>query len=154
MRIYRLSLPKFVDTAFSGQGALLVGGRWTPPGYRAIYTAGSIALAVLETLVHAPLPTTPSHFAITIDVPDSMRITAIEPDTLPDEWRGTPAPPSLQKIGESWLQSFETAILRVPSAIVPQEPNYILNPLHTAFSQLVIHEADPFKIDGRLFRLS
>ena len=102
----------------------------------------------------APLPTTPSHFAITIDVPDSMRITAIEPDTLPDEWRGTPAPPSLQKIGESWLQSFETAILRVPSAIVPQEPNYILNPLHAAFSQLVIHEADPFKIDGRLFRLS
>ena len=129
-----------------------MGGRWTPPGYRVVYTAGSIALAVLETLVHAPLPTTPSHFAITIDVPDSMPISTIEPDTLPDEWRGTPAPSSLQKIGESWLQSFETAILRVPSAIVPQESNYILNPLHAAFSQLVVHEPDPFEIDGRLFR--
>ena len=152
MRIYRLTLPRFVDTAFSGEGAFLVGGRWTPPGYRAVHSAESIALAVLETLVHAPSPTTPVHFAIALDVPDSVPITAIEADALPGEWRNTPPPASLQRVGEHWLQSAETALLRVPSAIVPQESNYLLNPRHAAFSRIVIHEPDPFEIDGRLFR--
>ena len=90
MRVYRLTLPGYVNTAFSGEGALRVGGRWTPAGYRTVHTADSIALALLETLVHAPSPVTPIHRAITVEVPDALAITTIEPCGLPAEWRNMP----------------------------------------------------------------
>ena len=152
MRLYRLTLPKCRDSALSGEGALRVGGRWTPAGFPAVYASSSIALAALETLVHAPSPVTPPHWVTMIDMGDSMPITTIGADSLPDDWRYTPAPPALRAMGKAWLHADETAILRVPSAIVPPEWNYILNPLHTAFGQLTIHESGPFEIDIRLFR--
>lgn len=152
MRTYRLTLPKYRNSALSGEGALRVGGRWTPAGLPAVYASSSIALAALETLVHAPSPVTPLHWVIMIDVPDSLPITTIGADVLPDDWRLTPAPPALREMGRSWLLASETAILRVPSAIVPPEWNYILNPLHSAFGQLAVHESSPFEIDVRLFR--
>lgn len=152
MRAYRLTLPKYRDSALSGEGALRVGGRWTPAGFPAVYASSSIALAALETLVHAPPPVTPLHRVIMIDLPDSLPITTIGADVLQDDWRRTPAPPALREMGKAWLHADETAILRVPSAIVPPEWNYILNPLHSAFRRLAVHESGPFEIDARLFR--
>lgn len=121
-------------------------------GHPAVYASESIALAVLETLVHAPSPVVPIHRVIVIDVPDSVAVTTIEAATLPDGWRGSPAPPALQGTGRAWLDAQETPILKVPSAIVPPESNFLLNPLHPDFQHLVPHPPVPFEIDVRLFR--
>ena len=128
-----------------------MGGRWTPVGYSAVHAAGSIALAVLETLVHVDACVMPAHRAIAVDVPEDVPVTTIAVGELPDDWRRTPPPATLRELGKDWLDSGETALMQVPSVIVPEEPNYLVNPLHADFSRLVIHPPAPFEIDRRLF---
>ena len=151
MRIYRLTASRYVDTAFSGEGTRRVGGRWTPPGYRVVHAASSIALAVLETLVHVDPSVMPAHRVIPVDIPEAIPVTTIEVADLPDDWRRTPPSLSLRKIGKAWLDAGETAVMQVPSVIVPEESNYLVNPLHADFTQLAIRAPAPFGIDGRLF---
>ena len=79
-----------------------------------------------------------------------MCITAVKITDLPANWRNTPAPAALRTIGKDWLLAAETAILRVPSALVPQEWNYVLNPQHPDFAQLRVLAPEPLAIDGRL----
>lgn len=150
MLIHRLAHSKYVDTAFSGEGARRVGGRWSPTGYAAVYTASSISLTILETLVHSDRSVMPSHHTITVEVPDSLPITLVNIEDLPNDWRDNPAPAALKGFGKSWIEAAETAILQVPSAIVPQEANYLLNPFHAGFEEMVIHDAELFEIDRRL----
>ena len=152
MRIYRLTLPKYAGTAFSGEGALRVGGRWTPPGFPAVHASDSIALAVLETLVHAPAPVVPSHRVIGVDVPDTITVARVDTAELPADWRRTPAPAGLRTIGRDWIEAGQSVLLRVPSAVVPLEYNFVINPRHPDFSRLKVGAPDPFEIDLRLFR--
>ena len=154
MRIYRLTASRYVGTAFSGEGTRRVGGRWTPAGYRVVHAASSIALAALETLVHVDPSVMPAHRVIAVDVPEAIPVTTIAVADLPDDWRRTPLSSNLRKIGKAWLDAGETALMQVPSVIVPEEPNYLVNPLHADFTQLVIHAPAPFEIDRRLFRPS
>ena len=79
-----------------------------------------------------------------------MRIAVVEIADLPADWRNTPAPAALRTIGKDWLLAAETAILRVPSALIPQEWNYVLNPLHPDFAQLRVLAPEALAIDGRL----
>ena len=150
MIVFRLTLAKYVDTAFSGEGARRVGSRWTPVGYPAVYTASSVALAVLETLVHADLSVMPSHRVIKVVVPDNLAMTSTDDNQLPVDWRETPAPAPLQAIGKAWLDAGETAVLKIPSIIVPHEFNYVLNPTHPDFKELSISTDKAFDIDPRL----
>lgn len=115
-----------------------------------MYTASSIALAVLETLVHVDLSIMPKHFVIPVDVPESVAMTSIDVEELSDDWRATPAPAALQNIGRDWLDSGGTALLKIPSVVVPQEFNVIINPIHTDFRKLRIDKPDSFTIDTRL----
>lgn len=117
-----------------------------------MHTSSSIALAVLETLVHTAVDSIPSHHVIAIDVPCDVPADVIPAATLRDGWRHTPPPSALQKLGKVWLDTNHTAILKVPSAIVPLELNYLLNPHHRDFMRLQIHEPAPFTIDKCLFR--
>lgn len=151
MRIYRLTASRYVDTAFSGEGTRRVGGRWTPVGYCAVHAAGSIALAVLETLVHVDASVMPAHRVIAVDVPEDVPVTTVPVADLPVNWRYTPPPSVLRDLGKAWLDAGDTALMQVPSVIVPEEPNYLVNPLHADFSRLVIHPPAPFEIDRRLF---
>ena len=150
MRIWRLTASRYVDTAFSGEGTRRVGGRWTPAGYRVVHASSSIALAVLETLVHVDPSVMPAHRVIPVDVPEAIPVTTIAVADLPEDWRRTPPSSSLRAIGKDWLDAGETALMRVPSVIVPEEPNYLINPLHADFTQLAIHAPAPFEIDARL----
>ncbi len=152
MRIHRLTLPRYVRTALSGEGTLRVGGRWTPVGLPAVYASDSIALAVLETLVHASSSLAPAHRVVVVELPDGMDVTTVEADELPEGWRATPAPLSLRIFGREWIEASATAVMKVPSAIVPAESNFVLNPLHPEFARLAVVTADPFEIDVRLFR--
>ena len=148
MRVYRLTLSRHADTAFSGEGTRLVGSRWTPAGRPVVHTSATVSLAVLETLVHTAVNSIPSQRVIAVDVPDTLPVDTAD---LPDDWRRTPPPPVLRDIGRAWLDAGRTAILQAPSAIVPLEFNYLLNPRHPDFGRLRIHEPEPFKIDKRLF---
>ena len=115
-------------------------------------TSGSVALAVLETLVHTRVNSIPSHRVIAVDIPDSVAVDAVDVAKLPRQWRRVPPPPSLRRIGRAWLEAGRSAILKAPSAIVPIEHNYLLNPLHPDFRSLRLQEAEPFEIDKRLLR--
>ena len=152
MRVYRLTLPRYAGTAFSGEGARRVGGRWTPVGRPVVHTSGNVSLAVLETLVHTAVSSIPAHHLVAADVPESLAVETIEAGDLPDDWRRTPPPASLRDIGRTWLGAARTAVLRAPSVIVPIEFNYLLNPRHPDFERLRVHAPQPFPIDKRLFR--
>ena len=148
MKVYRLSLEKHEDTAFSGEGPRRVGGRWTPKGYPVVYCASSIALATLEILVHVDEDLVPKQRIFEIKVPDGINVKKIE--DLKDDWRNYPAPAWMQRIGKNWIDQAESAILEVPSAIVPQENNYVINPIHPDAEQLEITKGDLLDIDNRL----
>ena len=151
MRIYRLTASRYVATAFSGEGTRRVGGRWVPVGYPVVHASSSIALAVLETLVHVDPSVMPAHRVIAVDIPEAMPVTATLVPDLPDDWRRTPPPSRLREFGKAWLEAGETALMRVPSVIVPEESNYLINPRHADFSRLAIHPSAQFEIDRRLF---
>lgn len=136
--------------AFSGFGALRWGGRWNSRGHRAVYVAESVALAALELLVHlqntAPLD---DYVVIPCRIP-ARHITKIVEEALPANWRVWPAPPAVRSIGGQWLERCASPVLSVPSAVVPGERNYVLNPEHPHFDAIEIDAPRPFRFDPRL----
>ena len=93
----------------------------------------------------------PAHRVIAVDVPETIPVTTIAVGDLPNDWRRTPPPSTLRQLGKVWFDAGETALMQVPSVIVPEEPNFLINPLHADFSRLVIHPPAPFEFDRRLF---
>lgn len=156
-KLWRLSLEKHAATASSGQGSFLYGGRWSPVGCPAVYLSESVSLTVLETLVHADTavwatPAAPRHVVFAVNVPDDIVIEAVSADDLSADWNVTPAPAALQDIGSSWFDRAASPLLRVPSAIVKQESNFLFNPLHPDASRIEIGEPESFGVDGQLWR--
>ena len=150
MRVWRLSRAEHASTGFSGEGTRLVGSRWTARGLPSVYTSQSIALAVLETLVHMEVKHLSSYVVIPADIPDKLPIEVVKVSDLPRGWKRTPAPMSLQRIGMQWLRSQRSVALQVPSAIVPDEFNYVLNPIHPDFERIKIGKPNAFRFDSRL----
>lgn len=151
--VWRLVNPRFVDTAFSGEGARLYGGRWNPKGSPLVYTASTISLATLEMLVQDG-GLAARYVAIPATIPARMKVERIDPDDLPDDWRDPEARERLQEFGADWLKRGSSAVLAVPSAVIPAELNYLLNPLHSSFTKIEIGQARDFEIDFRLPRMA
>lgn len=123
----------------------MYGGRWNEPGTRAIYTAGSRSLAVLETLANYAV--LPRDFAMTtVRIPKRVGIQELPRRLLTPDWQDIPQ--VTQMLGKAWLS--QTAVLRVPSAIIPEESNYVLNPEHKDFRLIEFLPALPFRFDSRL----
>jgi RES domain-containing protein len=137
-------------TAFDGKAAQRFGGRWNSPGRRAVYASATKSLAVLEVLVHLdvgrPLPRV---VAFAFDVADAL-VERLDPTQLARDWRTAGGLIGTQQVGDAWLASARTLALAVPSVIVPEESNYILNPAHPAFARLRFGRAVPFVLDPRL----
>ncbi len=142
--IYRLVRAERAEDALSGEGARLYGGRWNPPGTPVVYASESRALAVLETFVHVTLEARSMRFQLwTIRLPSRPRLS---------RYRGSRAPRTLaasQKAGASWLVEGEALALLVPSVIVPQERNYVLNVRHMQFAQITVGKPEAFSFDQR-----
>jgi RES domain-containing protein len=149
---WRITKQKHSRSAFTGEGAKLYGGRWNSAGRPVIYAAESRALALAEILVHLESAMALSRYVLFPVEIEETYIAEIDPDALPKNWRAEPAPKRLQILGDDWLASGKSAVLRVPSAIVPGEFNYLLNPVHSNFSKLLIHGPERFPIDKRLVR--
>jgi RES domain-containing protein len=125
----------------------MYGGRWNPPGMPAIYVASSRALAVLEILAHYAV--LPRDFVMTpVRIPRRVRIRELPRDMLPENWHKPATMHLTQLLGEASLS--DTAVLRVPSAIIPEENNYVLNPEHPDFYNIEFLPPMPFYFDARL----
>lgn len=152
LSVWRITSKKFIKTAFNGKGARLYGGRWNTPGTPLIYTAESKSLAVLEILVHLDSPDLLRKFVLFEVKIDDPLVTHLDPASLPKDWRHDPPPAAAQNIGDEWASSARSAVLRVPSAIVTGEFNFLLHPRHPDFSKLKIEPPQSFFIDPRLER--
>ena len=126
------------EAGADGEGARLYGGRWNYAGTAVVYTSASLALAALELFVH-------------IDV-DLLPNETVKAASLPRNWRRYPALESLKDIGTNWAARGSTAILTVPSAIIPEEQNYLLNPAHRGFKQVRLRRSIPFHFDPRMWK--
>ncbi len=147
---WRITKAKNATTAFDGEGARRAGGRWNSPGVAMIYTSESAALAALEMLVHIGKGgSLPAYVVIPCSFDESI-VKHVDRVALPPGWRAYPAPPELQLIGNTWATTNETAVLRVPSAVIETEFNYLLNPNHLDFATIAPGLPQPFRFDLRL----
>ncbi len=152
MRVWRLCHQRFATSAFDGEGARLYGGRWNHKGLPVVYCSATLSLAVLEVLVHHRVAIPPQDFvAVPAELPARLKITTLTAADLPADWQQDPAPASLQELGSDWLHKATTVALAVPSVLVPQEFNYLLNPQHKDFSHVVIGKPEKFPFDARLW---
>jgi len=149
LKVWRICKRAHAD--FDGEGARKAGGRWNPRGVAVVYASETLSLAALELLVHADPALLPDDLvAIEADVPETVRVRRIQPEKLPRGWRRHPAPEALAGIGGDWVESLETAVLSVPSALVPREANFLLNPAHADFRKIRVGKPEPFDLDARL----
>jgi RES domain-containing protein len=149
---WRLVKREYQRDAFSGEGARLYGGRWNSPGLRMVYTAEHASLAVLEILVHVQSPTLLRSYVLFKIEFQAKQMTTINSTTLPKEWRNSPPGQSGQQYGDSWMLSTRSLVLSVPSAVLPLERNYLINPDHPNFKDLAIEGPIDPDIDPRLSR--
>jgi RES domain-containing protein len=134
--------------AFDGEGARLAGGRWSHSGIAIVYTSATLSLATLELLFQLGQNEVPRDLvAVSAEIPDTLPRTGLDIERVPDrDWRRYPTLTGLRDVGTRWVASMDTAVLGVPSAIVPTERNYLLNPAHPAFREIRIGVAEPFSL--------
>jgi len=150
VKAWRITQQKHARTAFRGEGARLYGGRWNSPGVPIVYVAQSRSLAMLEVLVHLDTPALLRKYVFLEATFDASLVTDVERSSLPKNWRSDPVPPSVQAVGDRWAASGASAVLRVPSALVPDESNFLLNPRHADFGKIEVSRPRPFRFDARL----
>ena len=149
MIVYRLSKEKFAKD-LSGRGAEMVGGRWNSRGNAMLYTSQSIALCVTEIAVHVPLGILPKDYQlIRIEIPDE---DFLEVKRLPKDWQSFPHSNSTQMIGDKFLKENKFLVMKVPSATVQGEFNYLINTRHKDFGEIKILKIENFNFDERLFK--
>ena len=150
MVVWRIVQRRIAKHALTGEGARRFGGRWNSPGIAVVYTAQSQSLAALEILVHVDSELLLEHYvAIPIPIQESL-ITQIKASRLPRNWRAYPATKATRLLGDTWIIDQTSAVLQVPSAVIPTESNFLLNPNHPDFRNLVPGKPISFKFDSRL----
>ena len=147
IKSFRILKRRFVGSAFSGEGARRYGGRWNSTGVPVVYTSSAISLAILEW--RANLTQWPAPPSVIIEVAfDASQVWS--PLKLPADWKRWPCPKTTAAVGDNWVRSGISAVLKVPSAVVPEEFNYVLNPAHPDFGRISIGKPRVFKADPRL----
>ena len=136
--------------ALSGEGARLYGGRWNSPGVPVVYLSEHQSLAALEIIVHQrPLTPRGDFLAYFIEW-EEAQTERLPAKQLPPNWRTSPPESGNLAIGDEWAKARRSLILAVPSAIIPEEVNFLLNPAHPDFSGVKIPKGTPFHFDPRL----
>ena len=148
--VWRICAARWAATAFDGEGARRFGGRWSSKGVPVVYCSESRALAMLEVLAHVDAPELLARtewVLVSACVPGDL----IErPARFPLNWRDFPAPAETRRFGDDWAAGGSSTALRVPSAVVPGEFNYLLNPAHPDFARISRGRPEPFAFDSRL----
>lgn len=149
--VFRIVKELHRATAVDGEGAARYGGRWNSRETRVVYTSESRALAALETLVHIDRSIPFGWVLLRCDLPEALIRELPGPD-LPADWRSEPATAATREIGDRWVQEGRSAVLRVPSILIPEEANYLLNPAHRDFRRIRFATPVPFAFDPQAFR--
>jgi len=150
MLVYRLSKSKYADD-LSGLGAAIAGGRWNKKGRAVLYCSESPALALLEIVVNLPPMFQPDLQLLTLEIPDE-KVMSIEKNKLPGNWFHYPAPRILAEIAEENYRNHELLALKVPSAVIHQQYNIIINTRSNHSSEIKKISKEPFVFDPRLYR--
>jgi len=151
VRIWRIATAAHVP--FDGEGARRHGSRWTPKGVAVVYASATLSLAALERFVHTDPDLEPLDLiAVPVDADGAIPIQSLLASDLPVDWRTYPAPESLARFGMEWVTSARAAVFAVPSAVIPHERNFLLNPAHSDFARLTLGEPEPFSFDPRMWR--
>ncbi|HMP16906.1 MAG TPA: RES family NAD+ phosphorylase [Gemmatales bacterium] len=150
VQAFRIVRQELAATAFSGEGARRYGGRWNPPGYPMVYTADSIALTTLELLVHLPPLVLHRYCYLKLECAAKL-IERVERRQLLSQWYRYATPRFTRLYGAQWLREKRSVVLAVPSAVVQDQINYLLNPEHPDFDQILISKPKPYRLDRRLF---
>jgi len=145
LRVVRIA--RAAHPVWSGTGAAMAGGRWNAVGVPVIYAASSRALAMLEVLVQGGDMAAPRDAVLAV-IPDDVAIEELAP--LAAGWREIDSP-SAMAAGTAWVVSGRTAVLRVPSVIVPEEANYLVNPAHPDAAPIAVSLPQRVEWDARLF---
>jgi RES domain-containing protein len=147
---YRIVAPRWAHDALSGEGARKFGGRWNSAGKPMVYLGGSRALAALEMLVHLTTPSSrqKTYNIIEVGIPKEL-VTLYPASALPKDWQNSPAPMSTQEIGDDWLSATGQLALSIPSVLIPEENNILLNPLHPDFQKITSSAPNHFTFDKR-----
>ena len=151
MTVFRLSKTIYAND-LSGAGVERVGGRWNGRGTPLLYTSSSRALCVTEVAVHMPLGLVPNDYAmVTIELPNvkPFEVKALE---LPKTWNSFPHSHATQLIGDKFVRDGKFLVMKVPSAAVQGEFNYLANPRHKDIAKVKVVDVEPFHFDARLFK--
>lgn len=150
---FRLVAPRWADSALSGEGARLYGGRWNSPGLPMVYLSGSRALSALELLVHLTTPETRMvpRVLITVKIPHALIGGRFGKAS---GWQDEPPGKDSTDQGDDWLRVAGTAAMRAPSVLIAEEDNILLNPLHPDFSRITVLNSRSFSYDSRLARIA
>ncbi len=150
MIVYRLSRQQYARD-LSGKGAERYSGRWNSRGIPMVYTSESRALCTVEIAVRTPLGSLPEEYNIVeIDIPEND-ILKLDLSILPSNWKMNPPGKETQKIGDGFIRQNVRLILKVPSAVVEGDYNYLINTLHSKASEVRIISSKPYNFDSRLF---
>jgi RES domain-containing protein len=151
MIVYRLIRKKY-GYALSGEGARLAGGRWNSPGLPLIYTSESRSLCTVEVAVSLPIGLLPDGFEmLLIEIPDEIVVLDIHTDNLPVDWNKPDYSEETKRIGDQFIDDNRYAVLKVPSAVIPGDFNYLINPGHKDFDKIKVIKQEPYELDGRFF---
>jgi len=150
MQVYRLSSPQYSHD-LSGRGAARHGQRWNSKGISLLYASESRALAAWEVAVHVDIEFMENLFRfMVIEIPDDIFIPSIHSDDLTNGWNTIPAPVSLKQIGDSFVEGNKYLVMRVPSVVIRDESNLLINPAHKEFSRVKLLQVTGFKFDSRI----
>jgi RES domain-containing protein len=147
--VWRITTRRFADQAFSGEGARLYGGRWNRVGQPVIYTTESRSLALLEMLVQDE-PLRANYVLIPAHLPENVSMEILDTTVLPGDWRTHAGRDALQALGGDWLGQSRSCVLAVPSAVIPAELNFLINPLHSDFKHISLGDQETLDTDMRL----
>ncbi len=148
MVVYRIAACSYIDD-LSGKGAALYGGRWNSKDVYMLYTAESPALAMLEAVVHIGRIQEKGYCMVSIELPDD-KLLSLSISDLPADWHSHPAPDQLKKTGDRFIRENKALVIKVPSVLVPEEHNFLINPEHKDFKKVKILSNRQLSIDKRL----
>jgi RES domain-containing protein len=151
MELFRITQETYASD-LSGNGARLFGGRWNSEGLFAVYTSSTRSLALLETLAHTPakMLQKKTYMLVTLFLPDTIKPEDIERDKLVAGWDAPDTRPLTKRLGDKFLRSKTGLLITVPSVLMPEENNYLLNPLHNDMKKIKIVNKRRIHFDTRV----
>jgi len=157
MIIYRLSRKLHATAPYSGEGGRFSAGRWNRLGTLMAYASGSRPMAFLEVLIRIKANDLQDinrfYVVCPAEIPDHLVPSMVPIGKLPDDWRAFPAPAATQEFGERWIAARSSLVLTIPSALMPSESNYLINPLHPDFPKLKVLPSESLSLESRLLNL-